>query len=157
MYVTPWKWVLPLVLDYCDDDSLLSSSLLRLPAFDDSVRVRHHLAVPIPVATHLPAHCFCTAASPAGCSCAIPDGYPAQRRSSAILPPPAAWGTELNRDLMRLRFTKKHLKIFCQTGTLFQPFTDPLWAACTTVCPLPPGCWTEMMQLPFANPVLHPR
>lgn len=76
------------------------SHLFRLPAFDDGVGVRYHLAVPIPVATHLPAHCFCTAASPAGCSCAIPDGDPAQRWSSAILPPSSTWGTELNKALM---------------------------------------------------------
>ncbi len=80
--------------------SLIISHLLRLPAFDDSGRGRHHFAIPIPVATHLPAHCFCTTASPPGCSCAVPHWYPAQRRSSAIRSPPPTRGTELNRDLM---------------------------------------------------------
>lgn len=62
----------------------------RLSAFDDGGRGHQYLVVPVPVATHLSAHPACTPASPLGCPCAVPHGYPAERWHSTVLPPLAA-------------------------------------------------------------------
>lgn len=110
---------------------MLIPPLPRLPAFDDSGRGRLHSAVPVPVATHLPAHRLCTAASPPGGSCAVHDGHPPQRRSSAILPPPSSRGKGLNEDPLCKCDAKRMKKDV--TGASCQPFADPLGAACVTV------------------------
>lgn len=70
----------------------LPPCLLRLPAFDDGVRVRHHPALPLPVAAHLPAHRVHSPVPPAGRTRAVPDGNPAPRPSSEVLPAPSTRG-----------------------------------------------------------------
>lgn len=130
---------------------MLIPPLPRLPAFDDSGRGRLHSAVPVPVATHLPAHRLCTAASPPGGSCAVHDGHPPQRRSSAILPPPSSRGKGLNEDPLCKCDAKRMKKDV--TGASCQPFADPLCAACVTVLLL---CLRPVRLGRYSPPPLSP-
>lgn len=133
--------------------------VLRLPAFDDSGRGHHHLAIPISMATHLSANHIRTITSPPGCSCAISDGHSAPRRSSAILPPPTARGTTLNKDKCIYSFNSG-LHDFSQDSythsiskkvflywSISYPLVDLLCSACM-ILPLPPSraFWTVLMH-----------
>lgn len=136
---------------------MLIPPLPRLPAFDDSGRGRLHSAVPLPVATHLPAHRLCTAASPPGGSCAVHDGHPPQRRSSAILPPPSSRGKGLNEDPLCKCDAKKDEK-GCNWSVLSAVCWSPLCCMRDSFAPLPPACQTGAIQSPpFTSPILRPR
>lgn len=130
---------------------MLIPPLPRLPAFDDSGRGRLHSAVPLPVATHLPAHRLCTAASPPGGSCAVHDGHPPQRRSSAILPPPSSRGKGLNEDPLCKCDAKKDEK-GCNWSVLSAVCWSPLCCMRDSFAPLPPACQTGAIQSPPLSP-----